>query len=331
MINICLCTDNRFAEICAVAIKSIMVNKSDDDEFTFYIINDKLSNVNKNRLEDMICTKFSKLVWIESIDMEEMLGEKINTGAWPITILQRLYISSKIPKSVERILYLDCDMLVRKSLKELYYMDLDENCYIAGVKECIRNQNKINIGMNVESHYINSGMLLVDLNQWRNIDSDKVFTDFLKKYSKRLQYPDQDILNAVFENKIKILDPKYNATIHMFQYSRAEITKYHGSDDYYTEKELEEATIDPIIVHFNGDISSIRPWYKIGSHKYRDEWLSVRNLTPWAEEPLWEDNRSFKNKLKYRLFKIFPRKFGITIASYLNRKHSEKYMKQKIY
>lgn len=324
MINIYLVTDNRFAELCAIVIKSVVLNDI-DNRYCFYIVDDGVSVDNKTKIKNTILGFNAEISWLEKVDLDAMFKKSVDTGAWPINVLQRLYVLEQLPDTVDRIIYLDCDILVRKSLDVLYNTELGSNEYLAGVQECISEQNRRNIGMNIESPYINAGMLLIDVKKWLKYNATEKFTEYICKNIECLQYNDQDAINAVFENHIKIIHPIYNATVHMFNYSRGELFIYHNSKMYYKEEEINEAINDPTIVHFNRDTSSIRPWYKNGNHKFKNEWLEVRNQTAWADEELWEDNRSITDKLKCFGFKILPRKLGIRIARYFNKKHTKRY------
>ncbi len=114
-----------------------------------------------------------------------------------------------MPQDETQMLYLDCDIVVRGSLKGLVGYDMGGNA-ICAVKDCVSKGYKKKIGINAEDSYVNAGVLLMDLDKIRDLDIRQMMSDFLKEHANDISYADQDILNGMFKGKFGVLDPVYD-------------------------------------------------------------------------------------------------------------------------
>lgn len=318
--NICLTSDNNYAELCSLLMISILNNNENCYKCNFYIIDNNINEDNKNNIEKAIEGRNANIVYLQQFDLNKELGFQIDVGRWTSSSLQRIFLCRMLPESVEKILYLDDDMIVRHSLKELYETRLDDYI-IAGVQDCVCAKNRTNIGMKEDSLYINAGMLLIDVAKWREFDFEEKAIDFVKKYNKKLQYLDQDIINAVLDGYICEVHPKFNSYSLIFNYSYEEAIYYRNAKKYFSSEEYEAAKRDPYIVHFTSDALSIRPWYTNGSHVYRDDLLSIKNDSLWASKEMIVYKESIKNMLKRKIYYILSRRLSLFIASCVNKRH----------
>ena len=159
----------------------------------------------------------------------------------------RLMAFQYLPKEVERCLYLDPDIYIRKSLLPLYQMDLG-NYFIAAASHLYglhNTVNKVRLGLEQQARYINSGVMLMDLEKIRNTFSVSQILECLNANMERLYLGDQDLINILFDGKIKELDECiYNLDEHTYKHYR----KRKGND--FVEKET-------VIIHYNG---KYKPW-----------------------------------------------------------------------
>lgn len=126
----------------------------------------------------------------------------------------RLFIESLFPQ-YDRVIYLDCDIVVLGDISKLYFTDLKGN-YLGGVVEQFivrtpefRTYVSKAIGIEAE-YYINSGILLMDLAKFRENQIEKKFIEILCKYNFASICPDQDYINFLCQNKILYLDVSWN-------------------------------------------------------------------------------------------------------------------------
>lgn len=325
LINICMSPDDNFVEVTTLAMISVVESAAANTQFHFYIIDNNISAENKRIMTDTSETYGFCIDFLTNENAESEVSDKIEFGRWTFSTMQRLFLCRIMPTEVERVLYLDGDILVRKPLDELYNTDLGDNYYIAGVQDCISPQNKINVGMQTDDRYINAGVILINIAKWRKDNIEQQLLAYCKEDKYILQYPDQDTINSVMRGHIKIVHPRYNAYTMMFNYSYADALKYRSANVYYSQKEYDEAVADPAIVHFTSDAASVRVWYKNGKHKYRSEWLAVRSKSFWKDRPLAEDNRPLKAKAKTFFFRHLPKGIAVDLARRTNIKHTNQH------
>lgn len=135
------------------------------------------------------------------------------TKRYPLVIYYRIFASKLLPTDVDRILYLDPDIIILKDLHELYQMDFEGNYYIAStnVQEPLRKLNEIKNKAPKNSPYPNSGVMLMNLELLRKYQNEEEVYEYIRKNKSILFLPDQDIFHGLYGNKIKIIDHmKYN-------------------------------------------------------------------------------------------------------------------------
>lgn len=323
--NICISASDQYIELGSIMLLSVVHHALPGTSFRFYIIDNGISEEKRGDVLSLFDSGNTEVIFINAGDIEKDAGMKIDAGRWTLSTLQRLYISAFLPDDVERILYLDCDVLVRGPLDKLYETDLGADYIVAGAEECLSKENKANIGLCEQDPYINAGVLLIDLTRWREFEVGKKSLEFLKTNIQHLQFFDQDIINAVLKGRIKLVHQKYNAFTVLFNYLYDEVLRYRNANSFCGLEMYREATEDPVIVHFTQDTISVRPWYQNGTHQFRNEWLEMRKQTPWKDKPLWKDDRPKGIRIKCFAFHLLPRFIAVKLAALINARHAKKY------
>ena len=119
-----------------------------------------------------LAKRFEASISIYLIGDIELIFPSIDTKAWSPIILARLVMSKFLPENVNRILYLDCDAIVRHNLNKLWSTTLDETDVIAAViKPTVAQKTRNRLNLPQDCYYYNSGVLLVDLAKWRATSS----------------------------------------------------------------------------------------------------------------------------------------------------------------
>lgn len=265
--HIALCFDNNFIMQAGVTIKSVCLYSYHED-IVFHLFTNKISNYNKDILIGLLNNCKHQMIFYE-ID-ECLLTDFPEVSRYPKTIYYRFFIVQNIPETVKYILYLDCDIVVTSPLRELYNTDLDHKIIAAVFDQTPFDVDSINrLKLPIEKGYFNSGVLLIDVQQWKEKNITSKLCKFIHDYSDKLVYPDQDALNYLFCNNWKKLHIKFNLQ-QGFVY---EHTKMYWP---YLD-ELHEAQSNPVIIHFSG----IKPWKYECCNPYKQLWLNVVSETPW--------------------------------------------------
>lgn len=304
-LHVALSSDENYVPFLATAIISIIENNVDSLSLKFHIISVGISQSSQQKIQDMIESNDGECFIYDFNKSKEIVGDfifevdKINKYA-------RLYLSKLLPENIEKVIYLDCDVLVLDSFKELWEINL-EKYFFAGVPDVISVNHKVSIDIPAYCKYFNSGMLLMNLKKFRDEKSIVKVEAFMKTYIKRkIKYGnDQAVINALFYKEFYALPPKYNCITPFYLMKSEQIEKLYGMKLFYTDDELQEAITKPILVHFTPSFIT-RPWVKESEHPLTDKYLMYLRKTPWKDFKLQNDNRKLKIKLVALLFKMLP-------------------------
>ena len=130
------------------------------------------------------------------------------TRQYPKEMYYRLLASRLLPDTLDRVLYLDPDILIINPLRPLWETEL-EGCLFGaaahtGMTELANSVNRVRLSSG--SDYYNSGVLLMDLDAGRReIDPEEIFR-YVAAHRMELLLPDQDLLNALYGRRILPLD-----------------------------------------------------------------------------------------------------------------------------
>jgi lipopolysaccharide biosynthesis glycosyltransferase len=211
-------------------------------------------------------------------------------GHYSRDMYTRLWVAEFFNTSVQRVLYLDSDIVVTGSLDELWETDLRGNTIgavtIPGSTRCSLLDIPEAFG------YFNSGVLLIDLAQWRARDIFPKLLYFIQHNSEKLPDGDQDVLNAMMHGDRLALDFVWNV-ISPFYFD------YH--DLRLADGEVARIQAGARIVHFNG---ASKPWSYFSRHPRRADYYKYLKLTPWRD--FTPPDRTTLNRLRRAVSAIMP-------------------------
>ncbi len=143
------------------------------------------------------------------IPVEDTLFEDAPvTKQYPREMYYRLLASRLLPGQVRRVLYLDPDILIINPIRPLWETELQGNLFAAaahtGKAELVSGVNQLRLG--TERDYYNSGVLLMDLDAGRQEIRPQSLFQYVEQHRKELVLPDQDVLNALYSQRILPLE-----------------------------------------------------------------------------------------------------------------------------
>lgn len=194
--NVVYSSSDSYAPIAGVSIMSLLHNNTDADEINIYMIDNNISDENKKRFENMVDKFGRNIVFIPRPDLNKMAGVDIEVGRWNISTFFRLFLCTILPDNLDRCIYLDCDTVVRHSLREFWETDLEDKI-VAAVDDCRSDRYKTELNLPCDSTYTNNGVLLIDLKSWREMNVEKDFLNFIIAHNGDITYVDQGVLNGV--------------------------------------------------------------------------------------------------------------------------------------
>jgi lipopolysaccharide biosynthesis glycosyltransferase len=168
---------------------------------------------------------------------------------FPPEAFYRLLCTDYLPESVERVLYLDSDIIINGSLDELWGIDLTDYMFAAAVDAHNLTKDlffyKQRIGLPIDVEYVNSGVLLMNLGFMRAAGAIDEVIKQAPAYRLRLQYPDQDMINLLFHDYILHIDRHMYNNSPAFNDGRQRVFQ-HGC---------------PVVIHFYGATKPWEPFY----------------------------------------------------------------------
>lgn len=254
-INVCIACDDNYSKYAGVVIASILLNAGEEDEFCFYILDDGISDRVKLRIDRLKSIRYFEIHYIPVDKSTFEIYKNIPTKKdIPLSSYYRLGISRLLPQKVDRVIYLDCDIIVTESLRELFYTNLNDG-YIAGVPD---TKTKFQINQSID--YINPGVLLMNLDQIRRDDVENKFIQYAQDNQNNIKNGVSDIINyALPDDKIEIIDEQWNVQVSNFLIRSS-----------YTN--------NPYIIHYTGNQ---KPWIFASYNHFKKEYFNILNKTPW--------------------------------------------------
>lgn len=280
--NIIYVSDNAFAKYMGVSMLSLFDNNQDIEEMTVYILAKEISPENILRLRKTAHKYHRRIRFIDIAEFEKKIPFSFDTSGYNPIVLSRLFLCSYLPDSIDRILYLDCDIIVNGSVKELETVPLGKNLIAAVPELYMPPEKKALIGLEKEETYYNAGVLLANLTLWREEKTEEIFMEYYRKMEGRLLYNDQDILNHCCKGRIRTLSHTYNLSPNLFYFPRYYIKKQQPAYDTASAKEYKRILASPAIIHYMGDE---RPWIAGNRNRYRKQYEYYFRRSLWREEP----------------------------------------------
>lgn len=239
MINVVCATNDAFAQHCAVMACSVLMNTKAPHNVKFFVLLTKeLDSLNRAKLEDLFNghgAKFEFILLKEELFAGLPLKEHLTTDAY-----SRIFFAG-VKKSVDKFIYLDCDLIVEEDIADLWEQGLD-GAIVSAVYDVAGKTANAYLGLN-DWDYFNTGVMVIDANKFREFEAEKKAVEFLKKnYSKNVCC-DQDVLNFVLCHKRKYLRLEWNVTTWFF------IMKKKDFSDLF-RSEYVDAKMRPKIIHF---------------------------------------------------------------------------------
>ena len=284
--HIVLASDNNYAEFVAVVIVSAIANNH--DYIHFHLLANDIDSATIRLLRAQIPAESGELHEYNICDLKERLQVKVPETI-AVSSYARLFLPSILPTDIKKIIYVDCDTVIADDISGLWNTELQDN-YIAGVLDTLpNNESKTNIGLPATAPYINAGVLLINLELWRQNQLEQKFIQFLLNHDGHVHHHDQGIINGVCKGKVKIVHPRYNCTSNYYSHPFWLLQK--TNTPFYTEKEYMQARNSPAILHFTEGFYN-RPWIANSLHPKRSVFHHYHDLTAWKDEPLRKDRRS---------------------------------------
>lgn len=304
MINILATPSDNYTMPCGVMFYSACVNNPQGSLHFFVVTDGEFTEQSKNKLRKTV-EQFGNKVDFCLVD-DKVISQAAGVACtyYPRYVFYRLFAFRFLPAEIDKILYLDCDIIIRHSLQELWNIDIS-SYGIAGVPDVLEGNISLYNRLEYSSQegYFNAGVILMNLQYWRQKRADSQISKIINDKKIKLTFFDQDVLNLVFHDCKLRLPIKYNAQSG-FYYKK----QFYGFEYSKYKVELERDRIDPVILHLCGP----QPWSKGCTHPMKDEFFNYQKETLWKNESLWKNRRSLGKRIVDKFRKPL-RRFGVSV------------------
>jgi lipopolysaccharide biosynthesis glycosyltransferase len=293
-LHIAAAADDNYAPHLAVVLHSALI-ASGSQSCVFHIVDNDLSDASRAKLTTTISRAGGNVRWYTidpSVYQEGGLFLHVSRAAY-----YRVSLPELVPADVERLLYLDSDLIVMRDLSPLFEVPLDGNTI--GAVQDVSQRDGTHLGLEENAGYFNSGVLLIDVHRWRERNVSKRVRERIEQ-GLPTRWADQCHLNAVLEADWLSIPALWN------------LQSLHLSADIAhvpLTPEIREAIVNPAVVHF---CTSDKPWFMRCRHPYRSLYWRHLHQTPWTKTPA--PDLSLRTRLVYlRNLFTYPARFPLRI------------------
>jgi lipopolysaccharide biosynthesis glycosyltransferase len=296
-----LAADDRFAMPLAVTVRSTLERLATGATVRLYILDGGLKDATRQRLLDSWPAGRFRVEWLR-VDARALSGSPVS-GHVNLVSYYRILIPRLLPDDVQRVIYLDSDLLVCADLTRLWNHDLTGRLCLA-VQDCsapymdsrqaVPNFGECGpyigclepvpnfraLGLSPLAAYFNAGVLLLDLAGWRQADVSGQMLACLKEHKQHVRWWDQYAMNVVLAGRWGALDPRWNQGSHIYRYPT-------WRQSPFDRQSYDAQHDDPYIVHFT---TRHKPWRASCRHPLRQAFFDCMERTAWAgwQLPKWE-------------------------------------------
>lgn len=230
--------DGHYSVWVGTVMQSILEHT--DSKLCFHILHDEtVSEENKRKLTQVAHQKGDSIQF-HFIDTAIFDDVKERLHRFTVGTMFRLMLPEKLP-NLDKIIYLDADLLVNIDIKELWNIDIS-NYFVAGVRDygtCHHTFTPYPVreGMVDRQNYINAGVLILNLDKIRSYGNMKNQSIQYLIDNPESSLFDQDALNVIYKNSILLLDEKWNNFVSVLKAKKVnefENKIYHYDGDMFT-------------------------------------------------------------------------------------------------
>ena len=283
--------DNNYVQHCCVMLSSLLANNK-WEKHRVHLLSEGLSIDNINLIDKLVSSHNSELHYYQLTSEKLKQCPIKETDHLSIATYYRLFMTDILPSNIDKVLYLDSDIVVARSIQELWNTDINGKA-LAAVEEmgCSLPDVFDRLQFDKEYGYFNAGVLLINLAYWRDNNITALFSDYIINHSDQIVAHDQDVLNALFHDKYLKLSFEWNVEEAFYHYSFLKRNKF--------DRQILRILYNPAILHYTW---KPKPWDASCRHPYRFEYFDYLKTTQfYSQEPKSVLQKRKKDLLLFKL------------------------------
>lgn len=257
--------NEKYAPYAGTSITSLLENNRHFRMIRIFILGEELSQESVERLQATGRQYDREIVFVDTaalIERMQALHMPAYRGSYAANI--RLFLPELLDDSVNRLLYLDADTIVDGRLDELTEIPMGDYPAAMALDSLVR-LHKLRLGFSKEEPYFNSGVILFQMERWRQERCSERIAEHVKTVRAHYPSPDQDLLNVVCRGRIMTLPPRYNFQPIHLAFSSGSYFRCFGKRGYYGADEIRRDQGKPVVYHFFRFVGEF-PWNRNNLH-----------------------------------------------------------------
>ncbi|MCM1126507.1 MAG: glycosyltransferase family 8 protein [Lachnospiraceae bacterium] len=303
--------DEKFVKLTAISIYSLLYNNKSNN-IKIWLIANGIKKESKGSIIELVHKFHKEIAVVDAIDLKErfIIPKTIYSN---LSVYNNLFLASMI--NAEKAIYIDGDTIILRSLSEMWEVDIKDK-YVAGVKDTIGIIERAEAGIGRDELYINTGVMLCNLNLWREDQLEKKYIDYINGHTGKYIFRSQRIINAVCKNKMIQISPHFNLLPDYIRFNHKQNCILHQTKTFYDDKVLFDARSNPCILHYAGREYN-RPWYNKCIHPMKGVFEEYESQSGWHME---RKEYRLRKKIQFEkiLIQYMPNTVYIIIANINN-------------
>jgi lipopolysaccharide biosynthesis glycosyltransferase len=272
-LHVACSADSRFASDCAVMLASL--GEHNRDVTVHFLHDERITAEGVANLGSVV--RDAGGAWDPQPVSPKMTERFPHSERYGYSAWYRILLPAALP-DVDRVVYLDSDLLITSSLRSLYDVDLGDALLAAVTQPTLPDvlpRLRETLGLPDAASYFNSGVMTLDLRRLRESRCVDEVLAFIDEGRGPMPWADQDPLNAVLHRRRLRLHPRWNVMTPLFELPAAMLP--------FSADEIRQAVADPAVIHF---IGPYKPWHYRCRHPYRRRYFEYLDRTPWRGRPI---------------------------------------------
>ena len=287
-------TDDNYLQHCVAMLCSLYENNK-GVQMIVHLLVDNLSQKSRDVISSLSEQYGNKAVFysmrpemLENIHLNDIQFNGKNM--YSIATYYRIFLPSLLPMNIDRILYLDCDIIVLKNISELFTLNM-EGFGVAAVKDAspYDSYHRHKMGLGLQHSAFCAGMMMINLDYWRKHDSQIKLLEYSTRKWDNVYMQDQDALNYVFRDAWLQLPYKWSKT-------PLSVVPIDKSQKWY---DICEYAFNPCIYHYS---AHIKPWLNVWFPDRHYYWKYLK-LSGFSNPKHEQANKTLKLKIIISTFR----------------------------
>jgi lipopolysaccharide biosynthesis glycosyltransferase len=257
----------------AAMLDSVLAHRGSMDVHVHFLHGADVGEDDKRLVEEMVTREGGQVsfLFVEDDRVEGLWTHPV----LPASAWYNVFLPELLPE-LDRVLYLDGDVIVLDSLEALWNTDLAGH-YLGAVTNVLQENHFHRIedlGLSGQEVYFNAGVMLMNLEELRREGGTGAVVEWARANPEKIRWPPQDALNVALGGRRLRLHPRWNCM--------NSVVSFPWSADLFGPEAVEEARRRPAIRHFEGPGPN-KPWHYLADREARELYKTHRRRTPWPK------------------------------------------------